>query len=158
MKIVRYQGAGKQAGGPLVGYVQGDCVLPLPDVADAQALIALWGRGELPAAPSGEGVPLSQVRLLAPIVPQRNVMCVGWNYLKHFNESKGKREGQEVELPERPTFFTKLNTAVTGPHDTLPLHEAHTAKLDWEVELAVVIGKAGATSARKMRCPAYSAI
>jgi len=133
MKIVRYA----SESGPVLGRLDGQAITPFQGVADVQALLSHVAQA------SGAAVPLDSVRLLAPIVPQRNVFCVGWNYLKHYDESKGKREGQEVELPDRPTFFSKLPTTVAGPHDSVPLHEAYTAKLDWEVELAVVIGKEG---------------
>lgn len=133
MKIVRYMADA----GPALGRLDGQVITPFRDVADVQALMA--GGGQT----AGPEVALDSVRLLAPIVPQRNVFCVGWNYLKHYDESKGKREGQDVDLPARPTFFSKVPTTVAGPQDSLPLHEAYTAKFDWEVELAVVIGKPG---------------
>jgi 2-keto-4-pentenoate hydratase/2-oxohepta-3-ene-1,7-dioic acid hydratase in catechol pathway len=120
-----------------LGRLDGQAITPFQGVADVQTLLSQVAHA------SGAAVALDSVRLLAPIVPQRNVFCVGWNYLKHYDESKGKREGQEVELPERPTFFSKLPTTVAGPQDSVPLHEAYTSKLDWEVELAVVIGKEG---------------
>lgn len=133
MKIVRYA----SESGPVLGRLDGQAITPFQGVADVQTLLSQVAHA------SGAAVALDSVRLLAPIVPQRNVFCVGWNYLKHYDESKGKREGQEVELPERPTFFSKLPTTVAGPQDSVPLHEAYTSKLDWEVELAVVIGKEG---------------
>lgn len=142
MKIVRFE----QGGQVLLGQLSDDRIVSVAD-DDMQALIENWGshaaRNALDRALPGVGLALDEVSLLAPVVPARNVLCVGWNYLKHFNESIGKREGQEVELPDVPTFFSKLPTTVAGPYDDLPLHEAYTGKLDWEVELAVVIGKRG---------------
>src|SRR6188474_766925 len=89
-------------------------------------------------------IPLSSVRLLAPIPrPRKNVFCVGWNYLEHFEEG-AKARAPGVELPAHPTFFTKQPLAVTGPYDRIPLHAEVTQKVDWEVELGVVIGKRGA--------------
>jgi 2-keto-4-pentenoate hydratase/2-oxohepta-3-ene-1,7-dioic acid hydratase in catechol pathway len=86
--------------------------------------------------------PLGEVRVLAPIPrPRKNVFCVGWNYLEHFEEGKTIRGGQE--LPEHPVFFSKAVTAVNGPYEPIALDAAVTTKLDWEVELGVVIGKAG---------------
>jgi 2-keto-4-pentenoate hydratase/2-oxohepta-3-ene-1,7-dioic acid hydratase in catechol pathway len=86
--------------------------------------------------------PLGEVRVLAPIPrPRKNVFCVGWNYLEHFEEGKPIRGGQE--LPEHPVFFSKAVTAVIGPYDPIPYEAAATSQLDWEVELGVVIGKAG---------------
>lgn len=141
MKLVRFR---EGASAAKLGTLAGDHVTPLDSYADAQAVIADWPNAaavaERPALP---GIPMGDVELLAPIVPVRNVFCVGWNYLSHYNESIGKREGQEIELPDRPTFFTKLPTTVIGPFQDIPLHEAHTSRLDWEVELGVVIGKGG---------------
>lgn len=94
----------------------------------------------------GEGVALHDVVLQAPLRPRRNIFCVGWNYVSHFEEGKGKRGGglqDSAELPEFPTFFTKATGAAAGPFEDVPLHAAVTARLDWEVELAVVIGRQG---------------
>ncbi len=143
MKIVRF----KDADGIKIGELIDQHIVSVMNTDDISAVIAQWGhyleQGRLDRTVPAPGIALEDVMLLAPIVPPRNVFCVGWNYLKHFNESIGEREGQEVELPDRPTFFTKLPTTIAGPSDTLPLHEAYTSKLDWEVELAVVIGKGG---------------
>ncbi len=90
----------------------------------------------------------NEVVLLAPIPrPPRNVMCVGWNYAEHFEEGKGRRDagdsGDQQEMPEYPTFFTKLPTAVVGPSASVQLDPRVSTKLDWEVELAVVVGRQG---------------
>jgi 2-keto-4-pentenoate hydratase/2-oxohepta-3-ene-1,7-dioic acid hydratase in catechol pathway len=104
-------------------------------------MISLIMSGSIPQ-PTGNGVPLASVRLLAPIPrPRKNVFCVGWNYLEHFEE--GKQARPNVEMPQYPTFFTKAPTAVNGPCDQIP-YDAHiSAMLDWEVELGVVIGRGG---------------
>ncbi len=84
-----------------------------------------------------------QARLLAPVPrPRKNVMCVGWNYLEHFQEGERIRQSGQ-ELPAHPVFFTKAPTAVIGPFDPIPFDAAVSDKLDWEVELGVVIGRAG---------------
>lgn len=88
---------------------------------------------------TGARLPLDELELLAPVSPIRNVMCVGWNYLPHFEE--GTPIHGERPLPERPAIFTKATTTVAGPFDAVPLHADVTEKLDWEVELAVVIGR-----------------
>ena len=96
---------------------------------------------ELPDRPR---LPLADVRLLAPLRRfRRDVLCTGWNYWDHFEESKGKREGQDVEAPEHPTFFTKGPDVVIGPYDDIAYDPAISAKWDYEAELALVIGKAG---------------
>ena len=85
---------------------------------------------------------LADVQLLAPIPnPVRNLFCTGWNYLAHFDEGRDRRPDRE--LPDVPAYFTKATTTVIGPTDDIPLHAALTEKLDWEAELAVVIGVGG---------------
>jgi 2,4-diketo-3-deoxy-L-fuconate hydrolase len=92
-----------------------------------------------------DGVPLDEVTLLAPLVP-REIFCVGWNYLKHFEEGAAKRDEQ---LPEHPAFFSKVLGTVIGPGDAIPAHEDVTASLDYEVELTVVIGAPGTSIPRE---------
>lgn len=85
-------------------------------------------------------IQLSDVSLTSPITkPIRNIFCVGWNYLEHFEE----RHNQEIDLPDKPTFFTKATTTIAGPYDNIPIIDYFTGKLDYEAELAVVIGKEG---------------
>ena len=86
---------------------------------------------------------LGSLRMLAPIPrPRKNVFCVGWNYLEHFEE--GARARPHVQdMPAHPAFFTKAPSTVNGPYDAIPLHAGVTEKLDWEVELGVVIGRGG---------------
>lgn len=103
----------------------------------------------LAKAGSGRGTALSTLRVLAPIPrPRKNVFCVGWNYLEHFEEG-AKARPQVQEMPQHPTFFTKVPTTVTGPYDAVPLHVGVTAKLDWEVELGVIIGRGGRNIAER---------
>jgi 2-keto-4-pentenoate hydratase/2-oxohepta-3-ene-1,7-dioic acid hydratase in catechol pathway len=85
--------------------------------------------------------PLRRVRLLAPVPdPGRNVFCVGRNYADHAAE-------RGAAVPEYPEYFTKPGTAVVGPGDDI-VHHAVTRELDYEVELAVVIGAGGRDIAR----------
>ena len=80
--------------------------------------------------------PLKRVRLLAPIsAPARNVFCLGRNYADHAAE-------RGAAAPDHPVYFTKPGTAVVGPGDDV-VHHAITKELDYEVELAVVIGTGG---------------
>src|SRR5262249_12305968 len=80
--------------------------------------------------------PLKRTRLLAPIpAPARNVFCLGRNYADHAAE-------RGAAVPDHPVYFTKPNTAVVGPGDDV-VHHAVTKELDYEVELAVVIGIGG---------------
>jgi 2-keto-4-pentenoate hydratase/2-oxohepta-3-ene-1,7-dioic acid hydratase in catechol pathway len=84
-----------------------------------------------------------RLRLLAPIPdPVRNVYCVGRNYAEHVKEGYA-RAGKETRLPEVPQFFTKATGAVNGPDGDVRLDTRLTQLLDYEVELAVVIGRGG---------------
>jgi len=89
----------------------------------------------------GPWTPLSRAKLLAPIpVPRKNVFCIGRNYRLHILEGARAR-GQEPSFPKVPEIFTKPRTAVIGPEAGILRHEKHTQQLDYEVELAIVIGK-----------------
>jgi 2-keto-4-pentenoate hydratase/2-oxohepta-3-ene-1,7-dioic acid hydratase in catechol pathway len=84
---------------------------------------------------------VADVKLLAPIPhPRKNVFCVGRNYKEHILEGARAR-GVEPSFPKVPEFFSKPPTTVIGPDDGIERHARNTAKLDYEVELAVVIGK-----------------
>lgn len=89
------------------------------------------------------GPRVEDVRLFAPIpVPRRNVHCVGWNYVEHFEEGKSLRDSGQT-LPEHPVFFTKGTNAVNGPYDPIPYDPRVSTAIDWEVELAVIVGRRG---------------
>jgi 2-keto-4-pentenoate hydratase/2-oxohepta-3-ene-1,7-dioic acid hydratase in catechol pathway len=74
----------------------------------------------------------------------RDILCTGWNFWSHFEESAGRRQGQDPEeRPEHPTFFTKGPQTVIGPYDDISFDDALSQQWDYEAELAVVIGRAG---------------
>jgi 2-keto-4-pentenoate hydratase/2-oxohepta-3-ene-1,7-dioic acid hydratase in catechol pathway len=98
---------------------------------------------ELASRPAVGSLALADVKLHAPIPrPLKNVFCVGWNYLPHFEEGAKKLQ-DDRKLPEWPVFFSKATTTVTGPYDTVPFHAHVSSQCDWEVELGVVIGPGG---------------
>jgi len=118
---------------------------------DASDMVSLIAAGDaaldalrrVTAVPSAAPMPSAAVRLLAPIPrPRKNVFCVGWNYLEHFQEGEAVRKTGD-ELPKHPVFFSKAVTAVTGPFDPIPFDSRVSKKLDWEAELGVVIGRFG---------------
>ena len=93
--------------------------------------------------PAGAILPAADIHLLAPIPrPTKNVFCVGRNYHDHVVEGY-RAAGKETKLPAFPQFFTKPPTAVMGPIADFPYDPALTKALDYEVEVAVIIGKAG---------------
>jgi 2-keto-4-pentenoate hydratase/2-oxohepta-3-ene-1,7-dioic acid hydratase in catechol pathway len=86
---------------------------------------------------------LSDVRLRAPIPrPRKNVFCVGLNYVSHV-DANARALGIRPEVGAVPLFFTKPPTAVIGPGEPILLDRRLTEKLDYEVELAIVIGRGG---------------
>jgi 2-keto-4-pentenoate hydratase/2-oxohepta-3-ene-1,7-dioic acid hydratase in catechol pathway len=96
-------------------------------------------RKALPGAPR---IALERVRLRAPIPsPPKNILCLGLNYQWHVEE--GVRAGAAVSLPDSPLWFTKMATSVCGPYDDIALDPTLSAEYDWEVELAVIIGRTG---------------
>ncbi|GAA3543674.1 fumarylacetoacetate hydrolase family protein [Kribbella ginsengisoli] len=142
MRFVTIEHAGREWPGVLDGE---DVVLlqasDLVSVIEAGTAGVVAARNELA---TGERLPLASVSLRAPLRRfRRDVLCTGWNYWDHFEESKGKRDGQDVDRPEHPTFFTKGPDVVTGPYDEIAYDPAISAKWDYEAELALVIGKAG---------------
>jgi 2-keto-4-pentenoate hydratase/2-oxohepta-3-ene-1,7-dioic acid hydratase in catechol pathway len=83
--------------------------------------------------------PLADLKVLAPLDPPRgNVIAIGRNYAKHAAETAAKGE-----TPKPPTVFSKAITSITGPNADIPIDAAVSEEIDWEVELGVVIGKAG---------------
>lgn len=98
--------------------------------------------------PKGDGNAMDGVAILAPVDrPRRNIFCVGKNYHEHaaeFSKSGFDSSAKEGEhAPEAPVVFTKAYSTVIGPHAKIPSHRDVTSQLDYEAELAVVIGKAG---------------
>ncbi|MCD7034906.1 fumarylacetoacetate hydrolase family protein [Metabacillus sp. GX 13764] len=83
--------------------------------------------------------PLKDVQLLAPIPrPNKNIYCVGKNYRDHAIEM-----GSEADIPEYVMLFSKAPTSVIGPGEKIDPHLHITNELDYEGELAVIIGKKG---------------
>ncbi|MGZ4115061.1 MAG: fumarylacetoacetate hydrolase family protein [Actinomycetota bacterium] len=98
----------------------------------SEAIRVLAGTFFEQPVPTGDEVPLDDVRLLAPVLPSK-VVCVGKNYAAHAAEFGG-------EVPEEPLIFLKPSTSVIGPGDTIPLPSI-SRRVDYEGELAVVIGR-----------------
>ena len=110
-------------------------------------LIERYSRTDELRSIEGPEIPLDRVKLLAPIAPRRNIFCVGKNYREHAKEFAGS--GYEAgavkgkEIDEYPAVFSKPPTTVVANGDTVSLHPHATSAVDYEAELAVVIGKGG---------------
>jgi 2-keto-4-pentenoate hydratase/2-oxohepta-3-ene-1,7-dioic acid hydratase in catechol pathway len=100
-------------------------------------------------APNGNAAwqPLDGVRLLAPLQPRRNVFCVGKNYHEHakeFGQSGFDTSAKDNEhAPPFPVVFTKAPSSVIANGEPVDAHTHVTSQLDYEAELAVVIGQGG---------------
>lgn len=116
MRLVRFRSGDRIA----TGLVEGEYVRPL--------------RGTFfqDPVPTGEEIPLTDVRLLAPVIPSK-VVAVGKNYLEHAAEMGG-------DVPEEPVIFLKPSTSVIGPGDPIPYPDVAT-RVDHEAELAMVVGR-----------------
>jgi 2-keto-4-pentenoate hydratase/2-oxohepta-3-ene-1,7-dioic acid hydratase in catechol pathway len=109
----------------------------------ARASEAVAGADGLTAGASTHVVPLGSAEPLAPIPrPLKNVFCVGLNYPSHV-EANARALGLRAEIAPVPHFFTKPPTAVIGSGGAIHLDARLTSKLDYEVELAIVIGRPG---------------
>ena len=86
---------------------------------------------------------LSDIQLAAPIPrPRKNLMCLGWNYADHAKETALIR-GQDTKAPEYPVIFTKAPTTVNSPYGNIIIDPQVSVEIDWEAELAVIIGNGG---------------
>jgi len=83
--------------------------------------------------PTSIEVNLSEVRLLAPVIPRSKVVCVGKNYADHAKE-------MDSQVPEEPVIFLKPNTSVIGPNDLIQWPRS-SERVDFEGELAIVISR-----------------
>lgn len=90
-----------------------------------------------------EGLPLDDIKLTAPIpYPRRNVFCLGKNYIEHAMEIKSLPTG-ESDVPKHPIYFSKIADPAIGHMDKIIIPKDYTVDIDYEVELAVIIGKDG---------------
>lgn len=145
MKLVTYTTNGQTG----IGAVHEDAVVDLSALApDMLSLIdggpALLEQARaLVAGTAGKRTALAQVELQAPIPrPRKNIVCIGMNYAAHAYESL-RAKGQPEKLPEYPVFFTKAVTTVNRPGGTILYDPEMSTEVDWEVELALIVGRGG---------------
>ena len=146
MKLVTFE---REAGCEELGVLRGERVLPLRELGfsyrDMNELIETADRAALTrmAEAEGEGLPLADLTLLSPIPrPRQDVLCLGLNYSEHAREAVGYSSetfGREP-IPE-PIFFSKRVSFSQGSGAPIPAHRDLTEKLDYENELAVILGR-----------------
>ncbi len=146
MRLATYQHAGRRQ----VGIVDGEHLRPLAlDAAEADrgvlALVQRAAQGLPPPDAGATPLALSAVQLEAPFPrPQRNIFCVGRNYHAHAKELREtvfKDSPQDVQ--SWPIVFTKVPECVIGPGAAVHLPTRISTQIDYEAELAVVIGRGG---------------
>jgi 2-keto-4-pentenoate hydratase/2-oxohepta-3-ene-1,7-dioic acid hydratase in catechol pathway len=108
---------------PRFGLLEGDTILPLAEGATIESFAN---------SPTGEAIPLSEVKLLAPVVPSK-IVCVGRNYREHAAELGNK-------MPDEPLLFLKPPSSVIASGDCIEL-PAQSKQVEHEGELGVVIGR-----------------
>jgi 2-keto-4-pentenoate hydratase/2-oxohepta-3-ene-1,7-dioic acid hydratase in catechol pathway len=149
MRLACFEHRGRQR----VGLVSEDqlSVTPLA-LSDADAahgvlrIVEANAKGQPLPKTDGEPILMSTVRLLAPLPrPRRNLFCVGRNYHAHAAELKGSVFTDDSKpVDQWPIVFTKVPECVVGPTDNVRLPGQHiTEQIDYEAELAVVIGTGG---------------
>jgi 2-keto-4-pentenoate hydratase/2-oxohepta-3-ene-1,7-dioic acid hydratase in catechol pathway len=149
MKLITFQPGN---GGPAIGILDGDEIIPLagdPALPTTMVdFVALGAEGLERAAAvqrCAERIPLDGSRLLAPIRPRNNVMCVGKNYHEHAREFAGSGFDASAKqaVPDDPVIFTKALSSLAGPGDEVRVSDDPTGTSDYEGELGVVIGPGG---------------
>lgn len=136
MRLVTYTGTFARR----VGVVREDHVFAV-NTPSMEALLAEGPAGlarAAAAAETGAGEPLADVQLHAPVGNPRKFLAIAANYQSHIDEVLASMPGYVP--PEYQRWFTKLPTAINGPYDPI-LMPPESGQIDWEVELAVVIGK-----------------
>ena len=144
MKLVTYRENGAEQVGALTK--DGTAILPLP-VPDMNTLIETMTLSQLSSAVtaaegSGASVALADVELLAPIPrPRQDVLCLGMNYKAHASEAA--KYGADAFTKEKPAavYFSKRVSEAVAPGGVIQSHQDLVERLDYEVELAVILGK-----------------
>lgn len=128
--------------------LDGETLVLLPETLGDLIDIAAGGEATLAAAAAAMAaadvprLPLSNALLRPPIRRfRRDILCTGWNYHAHFDESVGKRGEHEIKRPEAPTFFTKGPDVVIGPTDPVAFDASLSSCWDYEAEVALIIGR-----------------
>lgn len=143
MKLITYRQNGAEHVGALTADGGGVLPLPVPDMNTLIETMTLTDlRSAVAAAERGSALALSDVELLAPIPrPRQDVLCLGMNYLAHAEEAV--RYSADAFRKERPVavYFSKRVSEAGKPDGVIPRHAGLTDRLDYEAELAVVLGR-----------------
>ncbi len=146
MRLVMFEAGGKTSPGVLSADEAG--IVSLGDIANSLVDIIDGGPDMLAKVNAvhslATSIPFAHARILAPVMPRRNIICVGKNYYEHakeFHSSGFDSSAGKDAIPDCPIIFSKASTTVIGPGDAVPASADPTRTVDYEVELAVIIGK-----------------
>ncbi|AKN29620.1 hydrolase [Clostridium carboxidivorans P7] len=155
MKFVTYEFEGKES----IGIMRGDKIVSIEDIANCMSweepknMVELIEKYTEDMLDKVENIlekrgdfkllSLDDVKIKAPIpYPKRNVLCLGKNYVEHAREIKITRIAG-TGIPEEPIYFTKVASPAIGHEDEIKFSYEVTKQVDYEVELAIIIGKDG---------------
>lgn len=145
MKLATYQYNGKRHVGIVDSAAGTVAPLDLSEDEARRGVVSLIRMEALPEA--GAPVPLSDVMLEAPVPrPERNIFCVGKNYFDHaheFAKSGFDSSAAKGAVPSEPIIFSKVPDCVIGPDQEILIDPGVSEAVDYEAELAVIIGKGG---------------
>jgi 2-keto-4-pentenoate hydratase/2-oxohepta-3-ene-1,7-dioic acid hydratase in catechol pathway len=146
MRLATFSASGKRQVGMMAAGGAAIEPLKLDQGSDAATAIRLLASGQKLEV-SGPPIPLAKVTLEAPIPrPDRNIFCVGKNYHEHAHEfarSGFDSSAQSGAVPDAPIIFSKVPETVTAPGRPILIDPRVSGAIDYEAELAVVIGKGG---------------
>ena len=137
MRLATFSANGRRA----IGVVREDRVFKIADSRlTMEALLAMGAEGLTLArdAERGSALPLSSVKLHAPVTNPQKFLAIAANYQSHIDEVLAANPAYVPPVHQR--WFTKLPSSINGPYDAIPF-PPETTELDYEVELAIVIGK-----------------
>ena len=139
MKLISYRYQGRNGVGVL--NAAEDAVFPIPAYSEMIDVIAAWDTLDKSALAQTASLPLKDVSVLAPIPhPAQDVICLGINYFDHAAES-GTVTGKSDNVPKKPIYFSKRVNECVAPGGEIPSHSDIVTDLDYEAELAVIIGR-----------------
>ncbi len=121
--------------GEQLGRVEGNQIIPFSYAGGMLNLIRAGETGlEAAKSASGKALPFKEDLLAAPLTFPSKIIAIGKNYVDHAKETKS-------DIPQSPIAFTKFTTSIIGPRAAVTWDPALTAKVDFEAELAVIMGK-----------------
>ena len=144
MRVASYRAGGETSWGVVVGDHVSDANQLNGVPLSVRALLESADQSRWMAAladAKARTFPLKDVQLLAPLEPRQDLIALGLNYKTHVAETTGATK--QAAAPKQPILFGKAATSVIGPDAEIRLDRKVTTQVDWEVELAVVIGRQG---------------